>query len=90
MAERKLMTESEAVSRFVEDGDSVYVGYTAAAYGLCREVVRQRKTRLELIGGSVGPQGTMLIMGGCADRVRVANEDGPHSRPYKLPVTVRP
>ena len=69
MTERKLMAESEAVSRFVDDGDSVYVGYTAAAYGLCREVVRQRKTRLELIGGSVGPQGTMLIMGGCADRV---------------------
>ena len=70
MQERKLMTEREAISRFVDDGDSVYVGYTAAAYGLCREVVRQRKTGLEVIGGSVGPQGSLLIMGGCADRVR--------------------
>jgi glutaconate CoA-transferase, subunit A len=70
VAERKLMSEGEAVGRFVTDGDSVYVGYTAAAYGLCREVVRQRKRNLEAIGGSVGPQGSMLIMGGCVDRVR--------------------
>ena len=70
MAERKLMSEGEAIARFVDDGDSVYAGYTAAAYGLCREVVRQRRRNLEIIGGSVGPQGTMLIMGGCADRVR--------------------
>ncbi len=70
MADRKLMDEYEAIARFVDDGDSVYVGYTCAAYGLCREVVRQRKRGLEAIGGSVGPQGTMLIMGGCADRVR--------------------
>jgi glutaconate CoA-transferase subunit A len=66
----KLMTEREAIARFVDDGDSVYVGYTAAAYGLIREVVRQRKTGLEMIGASVGPQGTLLIMGGCANRVR--------------------
>jgi hypothetical protein len=31
----KLMDENEAIERFVDDGDSVYVGYTAAAYGLC-------------------------------------------------------
>jgi len=70
MPERKLMSEHDAISRFVEDGDSVYVGYTAVAFGLCREIVRQRKQRLEAIGGSVGAQGTFLIMGGCADRVR--------------------
>lgn len=68
--ESKLMSEQDAVARFVADGDSVYVGYTCAAHGLCREVVRQRRTGLELIGGSVGPQGSMLIMGGCANRVR--------------------
>ncbi len=70
MRESKVMSEREAISRFVADGDSVYVGYTAAAYGLIREVVRQRKTGLEMIGASVGPQGTLLIMGRCADRVR--------------------
>ena len=70
MAERKLMDENEAVRRFVSDGDSVYVGYTEVAYGLCRAIVRAAPKRLELIGGSVGPQGTMLMMAGCADRVR--------------------
>jgi glutaconate CoA-transferase, subunit A len=67
--ERKLMTEAEAIARFVDDGDSVYVGYTSVAWGLCHEIVRQRKRRLESIGGSVGPQGTMLFMAGCSDRV---------------------
>ena len=69
MAERKLMEENEAIARFVEDGDGVYVGYTAAAYGLCRAITRAGKKNLELFGGSVGPQGSYLIMGGCANRV---------------------
>jgi glutaconate CoA-transferase subunit A len=69
MPERKLMDENEAVARFVDDGDSMYIGYTSVAFGLARAIVRARKKRLELFGGSVGQQGTMLIMGGCADRV---------------------
>ena len=70
MAQEKLMSESEAIDRFVADGDSVYVGYTSAAFGLCRAIVRAGRRRLELIGGSVGAQGSYLIMAGCADRVR--------------------
>lgn len=70
MRPSKLMTEAEAVERFVADGDSVYVGYTSAAYGLCQAIIRARKKRLEAIGGSVGLQGTMLFLAGCADRVR--------------------
>ncbi len=70
MAGSKLMGENEAIERFVDDGDTVYVGYTAAAYGLCHAIVRAGKTGLEAVGGSVGPQGTMLFLGGCADRVR--------------------
>ncbi|MCC7363998.1 MAG: CoA transferase subunit A [Dehalococcoidia bacterium] len=70
MPESKLMTEGEAIERFVADGDSVYVGYTAAAYGLCQAIVRAGKRNLEAIGGSVGPQGTFLFLGGCANRVR--------------------
>ena len=64
------MTEREAVERFVADGDSVYVGYTSVAYGLTHEIIRQRKRHLECVGGSVGPQATLLFMAGCADRVR--------------------
>lgn len=66
----KIMSEREAVERFVEDGDSVYVGYTSVAYGLCHEIIRQGKKRLECIGGSLGPQASLLIMAGCSDRVR--------------------
>ena len=69
MPATKLMSEAEAIGRFVNDGDSVYVGYTSVAYGLIHEIIRQRKTGLEAIGGSVGTQGTMLFMAGCANRV---------------------
>lgn len=69
MAEPKLMSESEAISRFVDDGDSVYVGYTSVAFGLSHEIIRQRKKGLEALGGSVGPQGTLMLMAGCFDRV---------------------
>ena len=66
----KLMTEREAIERFVSDGDTVYVGYTSVAYGLTHEIIRQRKRHLECVGGSVGPQATLLFMAGCANRVR--------------------
>lgn len=70
MAERKLMSEAEAIERFVSDGDSVYVGYTSIAMGLCQAIVRAGRKDLEAIGGSVGTQGTMLFLSGCANRVR--------------------
>ena len=64
------MGENEAIERFVADGDSVYTGYTSVAFGLCRAIARAGKRNLEVVGGSVGIQGTMLVMAGCADRVR--------------------
>ena len=70
MAASKLMGENDAIERFVEDGDSVYVGYTSVAFGLCSAIVRAGKRDLEAIGGSVGTQGTFLFLGGCANRVR--------------------
>jgi len=70
VGERKLMSENEAIERFVDNGDSVYVGYTSAAYGLCQAIIRAGKKDLEILGGSVGPQGTMMIMAGCVSRVR--------------------
>ncbi len=66
----KVMSEREAVERFVADGDSVYVGYTSVAYGLTHEIIRQQRRNLECLGGSVGPQATLLFMAGCSDRVR--------------------
>jgi len=70
MGERKLMSAREAVSRFVADGDVVYAGYTSVAMGLTREVIRQRKRDLDIVGGSVGMPGTQLFMAGCSKRTR--------------------
>jgi glutaconate CoA-transferase subunit A len=63
------MSASEAVARFVDEGDSVYVGYTSVSFGLAYEIIRQGKRNLELLGGSVGIQGTIMTLAGCADRV---------------------
>lgn len=70
------MTESEAISRFVDDGDSVYAGYTSVAFGLCHEIIRQGKKNLEIIGGSIGPQSTQMALAGCANRVRTGYISG--------------
>ncbi len=68
--ETKLMSAREAIERFVDDGDTLYTGYTTVAFGLHYEVVRQGKRGLDVIGGSVGPQGTLLFVAGCANRTR--------------------
>ena len=65
----KLMTAREAVARFIDDGDSVYTGYTQVPMSLTHEIIRQRKRNLEVIGASVGGQATLLILAGCCDRV---------------------
>jgi glutaconate CoA-transferase, subunit A len=76
MAERKVMSAAEAVRRFVADGDTCYLGYTSVAYAVCFELLRQRRRGLEVVGGSVGPQGTLLFLAGCADRVRTGYISG--------------
>jgi glutaconate CoA-transferase subunit A len=70
MARARLMSLHDAVERFVSDGDVVYAGYTSVAYALCYEIIRQRKRGLDVVGGSVGGQGTLLFLAGCADRTR--------------------
>ncbi|HJP41869.1 MAG TPA: CoA-transferase [Dehalococcoidia bacterium] len=70
MPERKLLSAPEAINRFVSDGDTVYAGYTSVCMGLTYEIVRQRKRHLEIVGGSVGIQATVLALSGCIDRVR--------------------
>ncbi len=69
-ARNKLMTAKEAVQRFVADGDTIYTGYTQIPYSLTHEIIRQRRTDLEVVGGSLGPQATQLILAGCCRRVR--------------------
>ena len=68
MPEPKIISASQAIERFVHDGDSMYVGYTSVAFGLAFEIIRQEKKNLELFGGSVGIQGTLMMLAGCTDR----------------------
>ncbi len=69
MPESRLMSAREAVERFVHDGDTVYAGYTSVSFGIAYEIMRQGKRNLELVGGSVGIQGTLMTLAGCVNRV---------------------
>lgn len=65
----KLMSAKEAVGRFVEDGDSVFLGYTSWAAALEREIARQRKRDLTVVA-TVGS--LMLPLAGCANKLITA------------------
>lgn len=70
----KLMTEQEAVSRFVKDGD--YVSYDCTFFlrgpsSLLREIIRQRKKELWAAAKFTSLDVTLLVAGGCVSRVDV-------------------
>lgn len=67
----KVMTEKEAIAKFVRDGDHLCIGnYTVAACtGLVYEVVRQGKKGLTIYSQSGVIDVEILIGGGCVDRV---------------------
>jgi len=70
----KLMTEKEAVEKFVSDGD--YLGYDLNIHrrgpaALIREVVRQRKKDLWVAVRFSGLDPALLIAGGCVSRIDV-------------------
>ncbi len=63
----KVMTEKEAISKFVHDGDVLTLGGFSTnrrAYGLVYEVIRQKKRNLILESGSSGGDSDMLIGSG--------------------------
>lgn len=69
MNQSKVMTASQAVSRFVHDGDCLALGgfvTNRRAYGLVREMIRQGKRNLYLEGGPGSGDTDMLIGAGCA------------------------
>jgi acyl CoA:acetate/3-ketoacid CoA transferase alpha subunit len=68
----KLMTEQEAVSRFVQDGDYICYDCTYLQRGpssLIREVIRQRKKDLWVAGKFTWVMVHLLLAGGCASKV---------------------
>ncbi len=67
------MSAEEAISAFVHDGDCLALGGFSTnrrAYGLVREIIRQKKRDLYIESGSAGGDIDMLVGAGC---VKVMN-----------------
>jgi len=77
----KVMTEQEAVSRFVSDSDYVAYDVNMAARGpmiLFREIIRQRKKDLWLAAKFTWSDVSLLVSAGCVAKVDVGwMETGP-------------
>jgi acyl CoA:acetate/3-ketoacid CoA transferase alpha subunit len=70
----KLMTDKEAVSRFVADGDYLAYDLNIAARGpgsLFREIIRQKKKDLWVMAKFTWTDVSLLIAGGCVSKVDV-------------------
>lgn len=77
----KLMTEQEAVSRFVADGDYLAYDQNIAVRGpasLFREIIRQRKKDLWVMAKFTWTDVSLLVAGGCVSKIDVGwMETGP-------------
>ncbi len=70
----KLMSEREAIERFVSDGD--YVSYDCNLWNrgpaaLMREIIRQRKRDLWIAAKFTAHDATILVAAGCVNRIDV-------------------
>ncbi|HDD52469.1 MAG TPA: CoA transferase subunit A, partial [Thermosulfidibacter takaii] len=73
--EEKLYSLQDAVSRFINDGDVVAVGGVGrnrSPMALVREIVRQGKKDLHIVGREKGMDFDMLIGAGCVKKVSFA------------------
>ncbi len=73
--EERLLSLQEAVSRYVHDGDVVAVGGVGrnrSPMALVREIVRQGKKDLHIVGREKGMDFDMLIGAGCVRKVSFA------------------
>src|SRR3990172_3896118 len=67
----KVISEQEAVSRFVEDGDYLAYDQNVAVRGptsLFREIIRQRKKNLWIAAKFTWTDATLLVAGGCVSK----------------------
>lgn len=70
----KLVTEHEAVSRFVADGDYVAYDFSSLTRGpqaIVREIIRQHKRNLWICAEFTLHDSSLLVGAGCADRIDV-------------------
>jgi acyl CoA:acetate/3-ketoacid CoA transferase alpha subunit len=73
MAE-KLLTEREAIGRYVADGDYVAYDFSSLTRGpqaLVREIIRQRRKDLWICAEFTLHETALLVGGGCASRIDV-------------------
>lgn len=71
----KVMTAEAAISAFVKDGDCLALGGFSTnrrAYGLVREIIRQRKQHLYIEGGPSGGDIDMLIGCGLVEAINLS------------------
>lgn len=74
-AANKVMTAEQAVSTFVHDGDCLALGGFSTnrrAYGLVREIIRQRRRKLTVESGSAGGDIDLLIGAGCVEVMNIS------------------
>jgi len=70
----KLMTEREAISRYVADGDYIAYDFSSLTRGpqtLVREIIRQRRKDLWVCAEFTLHETALLVGGGCASRIDV-------------------
>ena len=72
----KLMSEAEAVSRFVSDGDTVYAGFTHLSFALTFEIIRQGFKNLKAVGASNTLTSNFLALSGCCNRIETGYMGG--------------
>lgn len=71
----KVMTAEQAVRTFVHDGDCLALGGFSTnrrAYGLVREIIRQKKHNIYVEGGPSGGDIDMLIGAGCVAAISLS------------------
>ncbi|ABK16509.1 CoA transferase subunit A [Syntrophobacter fumaroxidans] len=71
----KRMTLKEAVSKYVNDGDTVYYGgfQIHVPMALTHEIIRQKKKNLHIINASTDVGGLdLLVAGGCVSEMHIA------------------
>jgi acyl CoA:acetate/3-ketoacid CoA transferase alpha subunit len=70
----KVISEQEAISRFVEDGDYLAYDQNTAVRGptsLFREIIRQRKKDLWIAAKFTWTDASLLVAGGCVSKIDV-------------------
>ncbi|MBW2595465.1 MAG: CoA transferase subunit A [Deltaproteobacteria bacterium] len=71
MESSKIMTAKEAVSKFIKDGMTVFVGgfFHAISYTITHEIIRQNKRNLTICQSSFNEHADQMIGAGCIDRI---------------------